>query len=320
MVERLAYVGKIIKLDPIEGADNICSATVVCGDGGRWRGVVQKKAFSKGDKCLVCLPDCIVPQTEQFSFMERHKWRVKMTRFKGVASEVLIVPLEDDLMEVGYDASAFIGVERYFKPIPSNLQGKMIGGFPSFIPKTDELNYQMHFDLVEKLHGLPYYITEKADGSSTTAFKRDGQFGVCSRNYELQKNYDNGYWKVAKKYNVEEKLPDGFALQWETCGPKIQKNPMGFAEVDGRAFSAYDIYNHEYLRMDDFQQLCIEIGFPMVKLIDVGQYFNQEGVELLGEGKYDNGKEREGVVVRSQGNHFGNHPISFKVINLAYAA
>lgn len=320
MVEKLAYVGKIIKLEPIEGADNIVSATVVCGEGGRWRGVVHKKVFSAGDKCLVCLPDCIVPQTEEFKFMEKHKWLVRMARFKGAPSEVLIVPLEHDFMPIGYDASAFIGVERFFKPIPANLQGEDIGGFPSFIPKTDELNYQAHFDLVDKLHGNNYYVTEKADGSSTTAFNREGYFGLCSRNVELKKNYDNGYWKVAQKYKVEERLPNGIALQWETVGPKIQGNPMGFTEVDGRAFSAYDIYNRHYLHMDELMSLCKFIDFPMVKVLDVGDKFNKAGVETLGEGKYDSGKEREGVVVRSQGNSFGDHPISFKVINLNYAA
>ena len=319
MTEKLAYVGKIVKLHPIEGADNIVSSTVVCGTGGRWMGVVQKKAFREGDKCIVFLPDCVVPQTEQYSFMEKHKWRVKMTRFKGAPSEVLIVPLEHEFMEVGYDASAFIGVDRYFKPIPVNLQGELLGSFPPFIPKTDELNYQMHFDLVEKLHGNPYYVTEKADGSSTTAFNYRGHFGVCSRNYELVKNYDNGYWKVAERYKVEQRLPSGVALQWETVGPKIQGNPMGFKEVDGRAFSAYDIENQEYLRMDDFKDLCKSIAFPSVKMLECGESFNKEGVELLGEGKYENGKEREGVVVRSQGNYFLNHPISFKVINLNYA-
>lgn len=34
-----------------------------------------------------------------------------------------------------------------------------------------------------------------------------------------------------------------------------------------------------------------------------------QGIESLGEGKYKNGKEREGVVVRSKSNQLGHKPI-----------
>ena len=53
----LVYVGKIVLLEDIPNAHFIKSATVVCGKGGKWRGVVRKSDFSKGDKCLVYLPD-----------------------------------------------------------------------------------------------------------------------------------------------------------------------------------------------------------------------------------------------------------------------
>lgn len=43
----LVYVSKIIDLQPIEGADFILSATVVCGLGVQWRGVVKKQDFDK---------------------------------------------------------------------------------------------------------------------------------------------------------------------------------------------------------------------------------------------------------------------------------
>ena len=122
---------------------------------------------------------------------------------------------------------------------------------------------------------------------------------------------------MAIKYGLEEKLPEGIALQWETCGPKIQGNPMGFKDIDGLAFSAYNIVEQRYLTMMEFVGLCIDLEIPVCRVFKIGRSFSREGIELLGEGKYVNGKEREGVVVRSQEN-FGNKPISFKVINLGY--
>ncbi len=315
----LVYVGKIISLEPIEGADFIVSATVICGKGGKWRGVVKKSDFKIKDGCIVFLPDSLLPEVELFRFMEKNKWRVKMSRFKGSPSEVLIMPYEGP-EEIGRDMTAWYGVTKYHKPVPANLQGKAKGPFPSFIPKTDEPNYQNMEgqEYVEKLQGKPYYITEKADGSSTTAFKYKGEFGVCSRNWELEYDENIGYWQISDKYKLKELLPEGIAIQWETCGPKIQGNPMGFNKVEALAFSAFNIIEQRYLDMRELRKLCDDIQFPMIHVEKVGESFDSSNVETLGEGKYNNGKEREGVVVRSQENLLGHKPISFKVINLNY--
>ena len=56
----------------------------------------------------------------------------------------------------------------------------------------------------------------------------------------------------------------------------------------------------------------------MARLIEWGHCFIPHGVEMRGEGVYSNGKQREGVVIRSQHNLEGHKPISFKVINLGY--
>lgn len=320
MSDSLVFVGKIIEIQPIPNADFIVSATVVCGSGGKWRGIVSKSQFQTGDLCTVYLPDSQIPPNGDMQFMEKHKWRVKMCRFRGAPSEVLIMP--DELyysrgQNIGRDITQEMGVTKYHKPIAAHLQGIAKGPFPHFIPKTDELNYQRSPELVEQLHGQFYYITEKADGSSTTAFRWRGKFGVCSRNLELERNEENGYWKVALKYHLEEKLPEGFALQWETCGPGIQSNPMGLKEIDGFAFSAYNIAEHRYLEMTEFWSLLDGLKFPSCKIIDIGQSFDKDSVASLGEGIYENGAQREGVVVRSQIN-FGHGPLSFKVINLNY--
>jgi RNA ligase (TIGR02306 family) len=317
----LVYIGKIVQMDKVPNAHFIASATVVCGSGGKWRGVVRKNECSVGQKCLVYLPDAVVPECDQMRFMESRNWRVRMCRFRGAPSEVLIMPIPDGTVwevEVGVDVTAACGVTRYFKPIPVSLQGLSKGEFPSFIPKTDEPNYQRNEELVDALHGQPYYITEKADGSSTTAYKYKRQYGICSKNLELIRNDANGYWQVANKYNLEDNLPEGYALQWETCGPKIQKNPMDLKSVEGFAFSAYNIEERRYLTMDEFLPFCRKLRFPTVTVLQIGPEFNKDTVSTLGEGKYNSGKDREGVVVRSQTNHCGTSPISFKVINLSY--
>jgi RNA ligase (TIGR02306 family) len=319
----LVYIGKIIDIEPIPDADLIVSATVVCGKGGKWKGVVRKADFvGFYTACIVYLPDSLIPENESMSFMKNTDWRVKMRRFKGAPSEVLILPLPLGMSgySVGDDLTEKMGVTKYHKPVPAHLQGKVLGSFPSFIPKTDEPNYQNSEgqEYIEKLQGHPYYVTEKCDGSSTTAYKYKGHFGVCSRNWELERDEKNGYWEVALKYNLENKLPEGVALQWETCGYKIQGNPMGLKKIDGFAFSAYYIEKQMYFDGDEFFNFCKEIGFPTVRILTVYHKFDKYGLEFMGEGVYENGHQREGVVVRSQTNFLGHKPISFKVINLNY--
>lgn len=318
--EGLVYVGKVLEINAIPGADFVCCATVICGKGGKWKGVVRKSDFDIGSECLVYLPDALIPEnTPGMEFMKSSGWRVKMCKFKGAPSEVVItMHLSNTITRpIGFDVTHILGVTKYCKPVPPHLQGLAKGQFPGFVPKTDELNYQRHFDLVERLHGLPYYITEKADGSSTTAFRYKGNFGLCSRNLELQESESNGFWKVCNQYNLKEKLPEGYALQWETCGPGIQSNPMGLSEISGFAFSGYNIPEHRYLTMSELYDLCVQLKFPMCPILSKGDSFSKDGVELLGEGLYANGKQREGVVVRSQDNYEGK-PISFKVINLGF--
>lgn len=317
----LVFVGKIINLEPIPNADFIVSATVVCGEGGKWKGIVRKSDFKIDDLCIVFLPDSqLDPEIHSYlPFMKDSNWRVKMRRFKGTPSEVLITLTRnaDGDIYVGKDMTHEYQVVKYHKPIPAHLQGVAKGHFPDFIPKTDEPNYQRYPELVDNLVGKPWYMTEKADGSSTTAYRWKGNFGVCSRNFELERDENNAYWKVALKYNLESLLPEGYAFQWETCGPGIQGNPMGLEEIDGFLFSAYNIEERRYCIFAELVKHSVAFGFPMCRLIEWGHSFIPNGVETRGEGVYNNGKQREGVVIRSQEN-YGHAPISFKVINLGY--
>jgi hypothetical protein len=154
-----------------------------------------------------------------------------MRRFKGYPSEVVIMPFpyhhpSENCVNVGDDMTLFFGVTKYHKPIPAHLQGVAIGDFPSFIPKTDEPNYQRSPELVNALIGKPWYMTEKADGSSTTGFRYNGEFRLCSRNLELERNPANGYWKVVEKYKLDElngRVRDPMGDMW----PTDSKQPNG---------------------------------------------------------------------------------------------
>jgi RNA ligase (TIGR02306 family) len=319
-MDGLVYAGKIVQIDPIPDADFIVSVTVVCGKGGKWRGVARKGDFRIDQICLVFLPDAQLPEYPQYEFMRKHKHRVRLCRFRGAPSEVLIMPTEDESYHPGTDLTASKGVTKYFKPIPACLDMEIIGHFPASIPKTDEPNYQGVPQLLRDIRRKPYYITEKLDGSSTTAYRNEVGLHVCSRNYEIKEDERNGYWRVANRYDLKNRLPLGIAIQWETCGPGINGNHLKLKEVEGFIFSAWDMAKHSYLEYRELMNLVDTLKMPMVKVIEGGNCMTCDStyLQMLSSEKHTKETPKEGIVVRSQKNVLGHAPISFKVINLDY--
>lgn len=316
MNQPLAVVGKIVKVDPIEKADRLESATVVCGHAGKWMGVVPKGDFSIGDLCNVFLQDAVLPGgREEWSFMEKRHWRVSMAKFRGAPSECLILKTIIP-GEVGDDIAEILGVAKYEKPEPVTLGGDAAGDFPWFIQKTDEPNFQTVPEMVAELVGKQSYATVKYDGTSCTAYRHLGKFGVCSRNLE-RKEGNNTYWEMARKYNLES-IGDDLALQFEIVGPGIQGNPLGLKKTEIRVFSLWNCTDRHFCNLLSLMAQCVIMKLPMVEVIkqwDSFPSYTDDELRGLAEGFYPNGKPREGIVIRESR---GGRPISFKVINLDY--
>lgn len=319
---RLVYIGFITGVEPIPGADRIHLATAVCGVGGKWRGIVTKD-LQPGALVVVFQPDSLLPQDNpDFAFMAQYKFRVKQRLFRGVPSEALILPASEG--EVGEEVTLKYKVDKYVNPQQMQFSSDAAGIFPTNVPKTDEMNIQTVEEMIGIMNGLPFYITQKMDGMSSTAFKWQGHFGVCSRNLELEEG-NNPIWNMAKAHNVESWLPEGMAVQWETCGPSIQGNPIGLKRVEAFAFQMWNINQCRYLDLKEFRNLC---QMPTVPPIQEGVVFDRDLgslQELAKQQVYPNKAAAEGIVVRPQQEQWAmvntqTRRISFKVINLLYKA
>lgn len=227
-MRHLASIQRIIALEPIEGADNILKAKVL-----GWELVTKKDEFAVGDLCIYCEVDSLFPDKPEFEFLKAKSFRIKTIRLRGQISQGICFPLsflpEDFKIEEGADCTEAMGITKYEPPIPASLVGIMKGGFPSFIPKTDETRVQILQNVLAKYKGEACYVAEKLDGSSATYYIRDGEFGVCSRNLEIEEDNENTFWKVAKELNIEEKLRSlngNYALQGELVGEGVQYNKM----------------------------------------------------------------------------------------------
>lgn len=325
----IAVIGQISELRAIVGADFIQAATVLCGPAGKWSGVVGKDLHI-GELVTVFLQDALLPPNARWAFMEKHKWRVRMARFKGVPSECLIIKGAPEMVP-GTDLAEALGVTKYEKPIPQGMNGDAIGAFPGDIPKTDEDNFQSVPEVVARMHTEPWYATEKADGTSGTAWVDADGLHVASRNWELREltatGSTNVYWRAARKYGME-RLPRGLALQFEVVGPGVQANPMGLSELEVRAFTLRNTETHKYEPYARLLELCQTLGIPTAR--GLGTYdqlrahashanghnlpvFTDDDLRKLAEIKYSNGKHAEGIVICALDSSW-----SFKVINLNY--
>ncbi|SEW51908.1 RNA ligase (ATP) [Chitinophaga arvensicola] len=323
----LASIVVIDDVAPIPGADLIEVATVK-----GWKLVIKKGEYQPGDAAIYCEIDSFLPVTPDFEFLRKSSYRkmgdtegfrLKTLKLRGQISQGLLLPvdmLNGHVHTLGEDVTAKLGIIKYEAPIPASLAGIMKGGFPSFIPKTDEERIQNLSGEYDTFRTHPCYVTEKLDGSSVTYYHRDGEFGVCSRNLELRESDDNTLWKVARKLDIPGKLAalgSNIAVQGELIGEGIQGNPYDLRGQTVYFFNAFNINAGEYLSMPAFLALMQELTLQHVPVLEetfllpdtIGELLSfAEGAALLSPA--NKRVEREGLVIRS-----ADRRISFKVIS-----
>jgi RNA ligase (TIGR02306 family) len=286
----LATIEKILSLEPIEGADKIELAKV-----RGWNVVVQKGLYEVGDLVIYFEIDTMLPQDdERFeSFMSRgvrtdSEGRtghvVKTIRLKGKYSQGLVMPVdefadpfayEERPLAVGSDVTDAVGVWKWEPPIPAQLSGKVRGGLPGWVRKTDAERIQNFEDFLP-LDPEDFYCTEKIDGSSVTFTFKDDDFHVCSRNLDLEETEGNTFWEIAKKYHIKDFLydmlheycagnvtPDDYiTLQGEIYGEGINGNRLG---LKGHHFAAFNFESSKPIWLPYVKDGLVE-GIPMVPL------------------------------------------------------
>lgn len=322
-MRKLATIQKIADIQPIEGADAIEKVKV-----NEWWCVSKKGEFKIDDLCVYFEIDSLLPASnEVFSFLGKGTktksmtidgivhtgYRLKTIRLRGQISQGLALHVDvfrhqgyfkSVTKEINDDVSEELGVVKYEAPIPAQLAGKIKGQFPGFLCKTDEERIQNLPEVIEKHRGLgtKFYISEKLDGSSATFYKKDGVFGVCSRNLDLLETEGNTLWAMARKYDLENKMDNNTALQGEIVGEGIQKNPLKIQGHDLFVFNLYNIATGGFVNFGDFKRMCEFLGVKTVPIVSQDSaiegtveemLLNADGPSLLNENS-----TREGLVYR----------------------
>jgi len=331
MTERkLATIRKIAAIEPIEGADAIEVAVV---DG--WKVVVKKGEFAVDSLAVYLEIDAWIP-TELAPFLSKGKEprefegvkgeRLRTVKLRGQLSQGLLLPIPEDtikgaghLVAEGLDLTEHLGILKWERPINAQLAGMARGNFPAAVPKTDQERIQNLTRSFEQYQLDTWSITEKLDGSSCTFYLDDEDvFHVCSRNLDLKEDEANSFWKVARKFQIEDimrrNFMKGMAIQGEMIGEGIQGNQYK-TRLDFYVYDMYNTHTGQYILPVQLKAACERLGLKHVPILAESTDIKEQTIQSIlefAEGKsLLNGSNREGVVFKSN----TVHDRSFKSIS-----
>jgi RNA ligase (TIGR02306 family) len=344
-MRKLASIQTVNAVESIPNADAIEKARVL-----GWWVVVKKGEHRPGDRVVYCEIDSLLPERPEFEFLRPScfkpartdptggavlpaGFRIKTVKLRGQVSQGICFPLSilppGAPADEGADVTDVLGVHKWEPPLPVGLGGKVKGPFPVFLPKTDEVRVQVLEPVLQRHRGKTFYVTEKLDGTSFTAFLRHGEFGICSRNLWVDEtDGSNLLVRLTRTSKLEERLRAArerlgldLAIQAEVIGPGIQKNKYGLAGVTLRVFNVLDVGAGRLL--DHAAMLAVLSELQLEPVPQLGTLVLNHTVDELvafaeGASKLSPGVQREGVVLRpfaeEQDEDIGGR-LSFKVVN-----
>ncbi|TWT91676.1 RNA ligase (ATP) [Neorhodopirellula pilleata] len=328
-MRKLATIRTVLETRPIEGADMIELAVV---DG--WKCVTKKGEFAAGDAVIYCEIDSFLPVRDEFEFLrksslkvmdDREGFRLRTVKLRGQISQgLLLAPsILGRSFNLGEDVTDELGIVKYEAPIPACLGGDVVGGFPAFIAKTDEERIQNLAADFDSFRGHAFYVSEKIDGTSFTAFVHEEQFGVCGRNWQLAEDASNSHWRVVRDLDLRGRMKTlgrSLAIQGELVGPGIQKNRYALKAPTVFVFNVFDIAASAYVHKAEMETICRELDLSIVP--PLGEMIVPDCLDAIltsAEGKsvLNPKTEREGLVwVRGS----GDDRVSFKTISNKFLA
>jgi RNA ligase (TIGR02306 family) len=259
---------------------------------------------------------------------EEEGFALRTMCFRDQISQGLLLPLSclpaDTTVEIGKDVSKLMDIKLFELPLPKELLETSIGYLPSMVVRTDQMRIQNLVSSYEEYSDLLYYISEKVDGASTSAFLADDILNIGSKDVNFKES-DNIYWRTARKYNFGDILRDYrkstglyISIQGELVGQGL---PGGSDIYDLRdtKILVYRIVNNitrRVLPYQEFNSFCNKYDLQAVPLIGIDQAlpkeFNMEFFQKTSTFKsaLNVKKDAEGVVYTSM-----DGMKSFKIIS-----
>ncbi|MCL2632757.1 MAG: 2'-5' RNA ligase [Coriobacteriia bacterium] len=336
-MRKLVSIQIVKDIRPIASADSIELVTIL-----GWGVVTKKNEFSIGQKCVFFEVDSFLPTEERFEFLRSSSYRkndfmgegfrLKTAKLRGEMSQGLAMPLSDfpelsENIEIDTDLAEILGVRKWEAPETESSFGTIAESFPTWVSKTDETRVQSAEGVIAELHGKPYYISTKLDGTSISMGRKDGEFWVAGRNALHKDDGKSSAWKYARKMNIEvssETWEKDYTIQGEFCAGGIQGNKLRLTEPKWFIFNVIDPDTNKRLPLPEMLEFCENLGLATVPIEETGDSFDYTSISSLldrAEGQYDSGTTKEGIVIRSIAPMYSEtlrSDMSFKVINNKY--
>lgn len=302
---------------------------------GGYKSIVMKGQFKSGDLAVYIPEQAIVPDellkemglTGKLSGAGKN--RVKATKLRGIVSQGLLYPANED-WEEGADVAETLGIVKFEPEVPLSLRGKVVAGpYQKWCFKFDIENLKKRpylFETAEKV-----VMTEKVHGtfmvigmlSRTAKF----EFGVPSRffvgskglfgkgiTFDLNATVGNAYLHTVHQYGLIEKFNQfdlamggsefPLYLFGEVYGFQDLKYGLGNGRLAYRAFDMARMLPDgtiDYVDDDMLEMALEEMKIERVPVLYKGPY-SQEVVDLLTTGKETvTGTQchmREGIVIK----------------------
>jgi hypothetical protein len=347
----LASVQKVLKLEPIDGADKIETATVL-----GWQIVVKKGEYKVGDLCSYIQIDTVVPDLPEYEFLRERKFRVRTIKLRKQISQGLIVPLPVGKWKEGDDLTDVLGVkkfekpdnnpERYEKPrkpkvwykkwiylfkynflykVFPKLQRLSRSPFPKHLVSiTDEERIQNIPNVLQQYAGKEFVVSYKLDGSSITIIHSKvlgkSKFRICSRRFELH-DKKNDWHKVFTQTDFKDEVLK-LVTYFETNDIIVQGEAIGkfngnHHNLQSEKIMLFNIYvNGKRLNQMEFMATCKSLSIPHCPLYKFTT-LNHSLADILLESEIKDlinpAVDVEGLVWRCIDDN-----LSFKVINNKY--
>jgi RNA ligase (TIGR02306 family) len=329
-----SLIVKVCRVDNVEkhpNADRLSIATV-----GGWNCIIGLDQYKVGDRVVFIPPDCIIPNNliEKYNLEYlKGNGRTGTVKLRGYISQGLILDVPEGNWKLGDDVANAMGITKYEQPEPKFS----IGGArqatkkrlnPLFDKYTDIENINNFKDVfkdgdlvvvTEKIHGcngrwslLPIAYSSKLPLIEKIKFvwnkyvlKKQFEFVYGSHNVQLTsdsktKNFygDDVWGKIAKKYDLANKITENTIIYGEVYGEGIQDLTYGLKGID---FVVFDIKRDgKYLNWNDVVDYCNQYQLPHVPVIVANTVFDANNIKEWTDGQSFKcqGQIREGCVIK----------------------
>jgi len=288
--------------------------------------IVKTDEWNDGDVAVYIPPDYVVPDSEQFAFLQG-RLRIKVRKYRGLYSQGLLVKTPDGL-NVGDNAMETMGITRYEPPIPMHSAGQDVKGPSGVYPKYDVENFEHYPNVIYPSEFV--LITEKIHGTNarfvyTNGSESDERRMFCgSRTRWKDKDIENWWWQALHQNPwIEEwcRAHPGLCLYGEIFG-NVQELKYG-AKPGQLMFNVFDIWNGAIWE-DRFNSPYLgEIAEYLVPTLLYGPFDLEKAIRLSeGDSVIEGANHmREGIVIRPIPHVFHktfNGRVQLKIVSKRY--